>query len=125
MPITFTSIKDAHEFATTQAGQDLIANEYAGEEYIHGACGQPVRLRTYVTPQAAALAALVVGDWHHSLKRYSVTSLYREGGSTTCVSYAATLEHDDDYTHTDEDGFLKFLNNNDWQDMDWQQRVIN
>lgn len=120
----FESIEQAYEYANTQDGQDLVDEEFAGAVYIRGACGEPVRLMSYVTPQAAALAALVNGDWHPSLKHYSVTSLYNTSGRTTCFFYAADLEHYDDYTQTDEDGFLKFLNNNDWQDVEWQQPIL-
>lgn len=127
MTIKFTSIEAAREYANTQEGQDLVNNEFAGDVYIRGACGSPVRMKSYVTPQAAALAALADDDfdtWSPYLDRYSVTSLYNTGGSTTCVTYAATLEYDGSYTHTDAEGFLMFLNNNDWQDPEWQQPIL-
>lgn len=123
----FESIEQAYEFANSRDGQDLLDEEFASEVYIRGACGSPVRLKSYVTPQAAALAALAddqYGEWSPYLNRFSVTSLYNTGGSTTCVTYAATLEHDGSYTHTDADGFLMFLNNNDWQDPEWQQPIL-
>lgn len=120
----FESIEQAYEFANTQDGQDLVDEEFAGAVYIRGACGEPVRLMSYVTPQAAALAALAdddCGEWSPYLNRYSITSLYSTDGS---ITYAATLEYDDSYTHTDAEGFLMFLNNNDWQDPEWQQPIL-
>lgn len=127
MTIKFTSIEAAREFANTQEGQDLVNNAFVDDVYIRGACLSLLRLKSYATPQAAALAALADDEydtWSPNLDQYSVTTLYNTDGSTPCFSYAATLEYDGSYTHTDADGFLKFLNNNDWQDPEWQQPIL-
>lgn len=121
MTITFASILNAYAFANSDAGLALIDAAYNDQVYIRGCHGGYTRLSSYRTPQAAALAALVNTEAEKLGNAFGITTLLSEGGD---VSHAATLEHDGDYTHTDAKGFLEFLNDNDWQDEDWRQKIM-
>ncbi|MBG6222141.1 MULTISPECIES: hypothetical protein [unclassified Janthinobacterium] len=103
-------------FARSDEGTDYINEQYVGEtanqEY------QGAFFSVYRTPQAAALAALAnctdeeldrVGD------EFSVATARCDG----ILLHSADIGHNGGMTHTDLDGFKRFLEGNDWMECDW------
>jgi len=112
---TYTDFDSSIAFARSDEGADYIDEQYVGEtaNKEHGGT-----FSVYRTPEAAALGALADCredelDWIGNT--FSVTAVRCDG----ILLYGADIGHNDGMTHTDHDGFVDFLKNNDWLNSDW------
>lgn len=114
MTNVFTCIADGLVYANTAEGRDEYRSAYAGDN--RAWCGGELR-NFYSTPRAAALHALAGLETDDiETDEFGIVTLKTPDND---YYYSAEIGHGGDYTHTDEGGFLAFLNDDDWQDESW------
>jgi PHD/YefM family antitoxin component YafN of YafNO toxin-antitoxin module len=112
---TYTDFDSSIAFARSNKGAIYLDEQYVGKTANKEHEGT---FSVYRTPEAAALGALADCredelDWIGNA--FSVTAIRCDG----ILLYGADIGHNDGMTHTDHEGFVDFLKNNDWLDSDW------